>query len=89
MDVEVNETRGNQREGRVARSIEKQTAKLPSDLFLWGGVGAAVISLGMQIAGKKVSSNFVASWVPTILLLGLYNKIVKVAGHDRTERNLD
>lgn len=89
MDVEFNESRSsNQREGRVARTIEKQTAKLPSDLFLWLGVGAAVVSLGLQIAGKKVSSNFVGTWVPTVLLLGVYNKIVKVAGHDRTERNL-
>jgi hypothetical protein len=25
-------------------------------------------------------------WVPSLLLLGVYNKIVKVAGSDRTER---
>ena len=28
------------KEGPIARRIEKQTAKLPSDTFLWGAVGA-------------------------------------------------
>ncbi len=74
---------GNQTEGHVARSIEKQTAKLPSDLFLWAGLGSMALSLAMRAFGKKEAANFVAPWVPTVLLLGVYNKIVKVAGHDR------
>ena len=79
----------NQSEGRLARALEKQTAKLPSDLFLWMGVGAIVTSLTMRLMGKKTGGNFVATWVPTILLLGVYNKIVKVAGHDRHDRDVD
>jgi len=27
--------------------------------------------------------------VPTVLLLGVYNKIVKIAGHDRQDQDLD
>jgi hypothetical protein len=30
----------------------------------------------------KVMRNFVAQWVPTWLSRGVYNKIVKTAGHD-------
>lgn len=71
------------REGPVARGIEKQTAKLPSDLFLWGAAGSIALSLGLQLAGRKQISNFVGHWAPTFLTLGLYNKLVKVAGHDR------
>lgn len=26
-------------------------------------------------------------WAPTLLILGLYNKIVKELGHDRTDRD--
>ncbi len=70
-------------EGPVARMIESQTAKLPSDLFLWAACGSIVGSLALQLAGRKVESNFVGHWAPTFLLLGLYNKIVKVAGSDR------
>jgi hypothetical protein len=81
--------RGSQREGGVARAIEKQTSKLPSDLFLWGGVGAIITSLSLQMFGKKAAGNFVANWVPTVLILGLYNKVVKVAGHDRYQQDVD
>jgi hypothetical protein len=78
-----------QREGSVARGIEKQTSKLPSDLFLWAGLGAAATSLGLQLAGKPKAGNFVATWVPTVLLFGVYNKLVKLGGHDRYDRRLD
>lgn len=83
------------KEGPVARAIEEQTAKLPSDIFLWAAGAAIVVSLGYQIVGSRrgfldtfrparaPASTFVGMWVPTILLLGIYNKIVKVAGSDR------
>jgi hypothetical protein len=79
----------SQQEGRVARSIERRTSRLPSDLFLWGSVGAILASLGLALAGKKQEGNFVGQWVPTLLLFGVYNKIVKVAGHDRSSRDVD
>ena len=69
-------------EGTVARTIEQQTAKLPSDLFLWAAVGAVAGSAALQIAGKKQVSNFIGEWVPTLLILGLYNKMVKLLGSD-------
>jgi hypothetical protein len=75
-----------QAEGPLARVIEKQTAKLPSDVFLWAALASMVTSLGLQIAGEKKVSNFIGQWAPTILILGLYNKIVKVAGSDRVTR---
>jgi len=71
-------------EGRVARSIEKQTAKLPSDLFLWGALGSIAVSFGLEVAGNTEKSRFVGQWVAPFLILGLYNKLVKVAGSDRT-----
>jgi len=70
------------KEGPVATAIEEQTGKLPSDLFLWVGVGFMAISFGLQLAGKKKLSNFIAHWPTNILLMGLYNKLVKVEGHD-------
>jgi hypothetical protein len=41
-------------EGPVARAIEQQTAKLPSDIFLWAAVGSISASLveSMQSCGK-------------------------------------
>ena len=72
-----------QTEGTVARTIEQQTAKLPSDLFLWAALGSIGVSAALQLAGKQKVSLFVGQWVAPFLLLGVYNKIVKVAGSDR------
>lgn len=73
-------------EGGVAKAIEKQTSKMPSDWFLIAAVAAVGASLAMQVSGSKHRSLFFGQWVPTILLLGVYNKIVKVAGSDRFDR---
>lgn len=70
-------------EGKVARTIEQQTAKLPSDTFLWAAVGAMGASAVFQLMGKKHASLFVGDWVAPLLLFGVYNKIVKVQGSDR------
>jgi len=75
-------TRTDHREGGLAKAIEQQTAKLPSDTFLWTAVGSIGVSLALQIMGKRQLSNFVGQWVPTILILGLYNKLVKQFGSD-------
>jgi hypothetical protein len=72
-------------EGRVAKTIEKQTAKMPSDAFLWMAVGAMAASASLQAMGNKHVSLFVGQWAPTFLVFGLYNKLVKQLGSDRTE----
>jgi hypothetical protein len=73
---------GPQEEGPVARRIERQTSRIPSDIFLWAGLGVAAASLGLLAAGKKHTSLFVGMWVPSILLFGVYNKMVKIGGSD-------
>jgi hypothetical protein len=77
--------RYNQSEGTVAKAIEKQTSKLPSDTFLWGAVASIATSVTLQAMGNKQASIFVGQWAPTLLILGLYNKLVKQLGSDRTE----
>lgn len=87
----------DRREGRVARAIEKQTSKLPSDVFLWAAGASVLGSLALQLIQPKPAgvfhffpsrrgqmSLFVGQWAPTLLLLGIYNKIVKVAGSDKS-----
>ncbi len=73
---------GEFREGKVAKAIESRTAKLPSDAFLWLAGGAVVGSLATQIFGKRHTALFIGQWAPTLLILGLYNKMVKTIGHD-------
>lgn len=73
-------------EGGLAKAIEEQTAKLPSDLFLWAAGGAILWSFALKSAGKDHQSLFVGQWVAPFLILGLYNKLVKVAGSDQLSR---
>jgi hypothetical protein len=74
--------RDDHSEGAVARAIEQQTAKLPSDLFLWAACGSIVGSLAFKMMNQNDKALFVGQWAPTFLILGLYNKLVKVEGSD-------
>jgi hypothetical protein len=76
-------------EGKVAKAIEKQTAKLPSDIFLWMGLSAMTTSFALQLMDKKHLSLFVGQLATPFLLFGIYNKIVKTSGHDEFESNVD
>jgi hypothetical protein len=78
----VTSPRQEHREGPVARTIEQQTAKLPSDIFLWSALGSMGASLTLQIMGKRHASLFVGQWAAPFLLLGVYNKLVKLAGSE-------
>ncbi|HEX2971093.1 MAG TPA: hypothetical protein VHP11_02100 [Tepidisphaeraceae bacterium] len=75
-------TRAEHREGTIAKSIEQQTAKLPSDVFLWAAGGSILGSLALKMAGRGQDALFVGQWAPTFLILGLYNKLVKLEGSD-------
>ena len=70
-------------EGGLARPIEEYTARLPSDTFLWAAGASIAASLTLMATGNRHGALFVGQWAPTFLLLGVYNKIVKVAGPDR------
>lgn len=76
------EPKEEHREGPLARSIEQQTAKLPSDVFLWAAVGSIAGSLMFKMNKKDHASLFVGQWAPTFLLLGIYNKLVKLHGSE-------
>lgn len=73
-------------EGRTARAIEQQTAKLPSDTFLWAAMGSILTSMTLQSMGHRNGALFVGQWAPTFLLLGIYNKLVKQLGSDHSDR---
>lgn len=72
-------------EGSVAKSIEEQTAKVPSDVYLWAAGGAIAASAVLQLLRRPKASLFLGQWVAPFMLLGVYNKIVKVGGSDRNQ----
>jgi hypothetical protein len=73
-------------EGAITKAIEKQTAKVPSDVFLWSAIASMTVSAGLKIAGRGHSALFVGQWAAPILLLGIYNKLVKQEGHDQDDQ---
>jgi hypothetical protein len=73
------------KEGPVAKAIEKQTAKLPSDVFLWAAVGAMGVALFLKTTGRKTNGLMIGQLAGPLLIMGLYNKFVKTHGHDSTE----
>jgi hypothetical protein len=70
-------------EGPVATAIESQTAKLPSDLFLWLALGSIGTSLVLEMSGNREKAHWVGQWVAPFMLFGIYNKLVKIGGTDR------
>src|SRR5581483_3814564 len=73
-------------EDEFTKTVEKYTAAVPSSAYLAVAVGAMGLSLLFQLSGRGKWGNFVAQWVPTLLIIGLYNKMVKLEGHDRSHR---
>jgi hypothetical protein len=73
------------KEGEVAETIESQTAKVPSDVFLWAAVGAMATAFTLQFIKQKHLSLFIGQWVAPFLLFGVYNKMVKQHGHDKMD----
>jgi len=64
-------------EGLSTRKIENLTSKLPSLNFLGLAVGSMVLSAGLAMTKKKDLANFVGLWAPSLLIIGVYNKLVK------------
>ncbi|BDG08421.1 hypothetical protein [Anaeromyxobacter paludicola] len=64
-------------EGRTTSMVEQQTAKVPSLAYMGIAVGAMAASAALLFTGRKQLANFVGQWAPSILIVGLYNKVAK------------
>ena len=73
-------------EDQFTKTFESYTAAVPSSAYLAAAIGAMGLSLACQVAGRGKWGNFIAQWVPTWLIIGLYNKLVKLEGHDQSDR---
>ena len=75
-------TNDKSQEGKVTVAVEKKTSKIP-------GLGALAVSACMMFRGRKSAALLVGQWAAPLLIMGLYNKIVKTEGHDRPESGTD
>ena len=60
----------------------------PLAAFAASVFGLIGVSLTLRALGNRHDALFVGQWAPTFLLLGLYNKIVKVAGSDQQHQGM-
>ena len=67
-------------EDALTRLIEQQAAKIPSAWFLLASFAAMLAAAAFEARGKTRWSNFVGMWAPTLLITGVYNKLVKSLG---------
>ncbi len=81
-----NATPADHTEGPVAKAIEDQTAKIPSDLFLWAAAGTMATAIGVMCTGRKHVALLIGQFVAPLLIMGLYDKIVKTQGHDQIQK---
>lgn len=59
----------------IAPVLEERSAKTPSDLFLWAGLGSMATALTLHMAGKKAAGLLVGQMAAPLLVLGVYTKI--------------
>jgi hypothetical protein len=77
---EVPVLRAEHRESSLTRLLEQQTAKIPSDFFLAAALGAMLTSLTLELTDRRKASRFVGMWPGPLLVMGVYNKLVKLLG---------
>src|SRR5512146_1432670 len=64
-------------EDRATETVERQTSRIPSLAFMGFAIGAMAASAALVLTGRKQLGNFVGQWAPSILIMGLYNKVAK------------
>ncbi len=67
-------------ETRLTRIVEEQSAKVPSDLFLFLALGAMAATAALELLGRRRASRFIGLWPGPLLTMGVYNKLVKTFG---------
>jgi hypothetical protein len=67
-------------EGKTTTLVESQTSRAPSLVYLGLAVSAMAASAALVLTGRKQLGNFIGQWAPSILIMGVYNKIAKEAG---------
>lgn len=71
------------------RFAEKSTSaleRLPLSGFWFGAVGAMILSAGLFLLGRRQSSQFIGLWVPSIISLALFYKLLRPSAEVREAR---
>ena len=75
---------GEAQEDQITAAIESYTSKVPSSVYLGAAIASIAASMAFKASKKDHAALFVGQWVAPFLILGLYNKLVKLHGSDAT-----
>jgi hypothetical protein len=73
---------GEVQEDQITAAIEKVTAQIPSSLYLAAALASMAVSVSFKAAKRTDMALFVGQWAAPFLILGIYNKLVKLHGSD-------
>ena len=59
--------------------------KMPSTVYYGGVLGSIALSVALYLSGRRHAGIFVGLWAPTILNLGLYNKLLRPSQEPETK----
>jgi hypothetical protein len=79
--------KGEAQEDQITAAIEKFTSQVPSSVYLALALGSMAVSVAFQAAKKQHEALFVGQWAAPFLILGIYNKLVKIHGSDGVSTN--
>jgi hypothetical protein len=79
--------KGEATEDQITASIEKYTAQIPSSVYLAAALASMAVSVGYKAAKKTDMALFIGQWAAPFLILGIYNKLVKIHGSDALAAN--
>lgn len=75
-------------EGKTTEIIERRTGSVPSGAYLSLAIGSMIASAAImlsarrstfgRVSGRADLANFVGQWAPSLLVIGVYNKLVKI-----------
>jgi hypothetical protein len=77
-------TQGEVQEDQITAAIEKVTAQIPSSVYLAAALASMAVSVSYKLAKKPDTALFIGQWAAPLLILGIYNKLVKLHGSDGT-----
>ena len=69
-------------EGEITKLLEQYTSQFPSGFYLSLALGSMALSLYLRMKKREHDALFVGQWAPAFLLIGMYNKLVKLEGSD-------
>ncbi len=71
------------KEKQISKKVEEYTSGIPSAAYFGLAVGSMILSASIAaFTRRKSAANFIGLWVPTLMLVGVYDKLVKLEARD-------